>query len=272
MAGDNRDFTTFIGVDLGGGKGKNTAVARLQRTADGVKVVHVSSRSSAQIPYFDTELVATIQEHRRGALLALDAPLCPTVCVRCRLERCPTLQFCDDPVVRWFRDTGDALVPARSLVTRKPPTTPYTQRACEVLLHRQHGILPRETLGQGMGPLTARAHYLRRVLERQFVINKNLIEVYPKATLHQLFGADLARSYKRAVNTWRLRAEVLEQLADKLRFDVWREGCLKNDHCFDAVICAYTGYLWATEGWNMPSQHREVYVADGWIWFPPEGR
>ena len=31
-------FQTFIGVDLGGGKGKNTAVALLRRHADGVRV------------------------------------------------------------------------------------------------------------------------------------------------------------------------------------------------------------------------------------------
>ena len=31
-------FRTFLGVDLGGGKGKNTAVARLVATDDGVEV------------------------------------------------------------------------------------------------------------------------------------------------------------------------------------------------------------------------------------------
>ena len=50
---------------------------------------------------------------------------------------------------------------------------------------------------------------------------------------------------------------------------MWREGCLQNDHCFDAVICAYTGYLWATEHWTLPDEDREVFAQDGWIWFPP---
>ena len=151
----------------------------------------------------------------------------------------------------------------------KPPTTPYTQRACEVVLHRVHGILPRETLGQGMGPLTARAHYLRRALEQRFTLNQNLIEVYPKATVHRLFGAEAARRYKREVNTWRTRAEILERLAEHLRFEVWREGCLSNDHCFDAVICAYTAHLWAREGWSIPRDGRDVFARDGWIWVPP---
>ena len=42
----------------------------------------------------------------------------------------------------------------------------YVQRAAEVILHRQHGILPRETLGQGMGPLTAPKLYTPETVVR----------------------------------------------------------------------------------------------------------
>ncbi len=267
MSDETRAFSTFIGVDLGGGKGKNTAVACLERTTDGVRVTHVSTRDDTGGPYHDAALVAYLKQHR-GALLAVDAPLTMSVCVRCGLRCCPSLERCVDPVVLWFREVGDPMVRDQSRPGRKPPTTAYTQRACEVLMHRKHGILPREALGQGMGPLTARAHYLRRVLEEQFTLNEDLIEVYPKATIHVLFGEDLARKYKRGVDTWRQRAEILEALGSELRFEVWRQGCLENDHCFDAVICAYTGYLWATKGWTMPDEHREVFEQDGWIWFP----
>ena len=265
-----RQFRSFLGVDLGGGKGKNTAVARLERAGDGARVVHVGARDATGSPFYDAELLGYLHQHLDGAVLALDAPLTPSVCVRCRLPSCPTLPRCDDPVVRWFRDHGDPMVLERpSRPAGKPPTTPYTQRACEVVLWREHGILPREALGQGMGPLTARAHYLHRTLERQLTLNEDLIEVYPKATLTMLFGARRARDYKRGVNTWRVRAEMLEELGPGLKFEVWREGCLENDHCFDAVICAYTAFLWATEGWQLPRRHREVYTRDGWIWFPP---
>jgi predicted RNase H-like nuclease len=120
-----------------------------------------------------------------------------------------------------------------------------------------------------MGPLTARAHYLRRALEGSFRLNENLLEVYPRASIHALCGVEAARRYKRHADTWRTRAEILETLAHELRFEVWREGCLENDHCFDAVICAYTGYLWAKEGWTLPEEDREVFERDGWIWCPP---
>jgi predicted nuclease with RNAse H fold len=261
-------FSTFIGVDLGGGKGKNTAVARLQLDGDGVIVVDVGTKTPSGKPFFDAALVSYILEHSSAALLAIDAPLSPSVCFRCRLEVCPGLQECPDPVARWFREraAGSALDGRRK---DKPPFTAYTQRACEVLLKERYGIFPREALGQGMGPLTARAHYLRRFLAGEFVLNVNLLEVYPKATLFALFGAHAAEGYKRGATTWRVRASILERLADTLRFEVWREGCLKNDHSFDAVLCAYTGYLWAKQGWSLPEEDRAVFEQDGWIWFPP---
>ncbi|MCC6749795.1 MAG: DUF429 domain-containing protein [Deltaproteobacteria bacterium] len=267
----SRPFTTFVGVDLGGGKGKNTAVALLQAKGETVRVRYVGTRTPDGEPYYDEQLIAFLLAHRDAALVAIDAPLVPTVCVRCRLPECVGLGACEDRVVRWFRERGDPLVRGQDAggPNGKPATTPYTQRACEVVLQREHGITPRETLGQGMGPLTARAHYLRRALERHFRLNANLIEVYPKATVHALFSADRARRYKREVDTWRTRAELLEELSHSLRFEVWREGCLSNDHCFDAVLCAYTGYLWATEGWTLPERDREVFEDDGWIWFPP---
>jgi len=51
---------------------------------------------------------------------------------------------------------------------------------------------------------------------------------------------------------------------------VWRELCVQNDHLFEAVICAYTGYLWARDGW---SEVQHIAAArgreEGWIWVPP---
>jgi hypothetical protein len=266
-----RVFSTVVGVDLGGGKGKNTAVALLQPTADGAaRVCFVGTKNPQGKPFYDSQLIEFIERLEGPTLLAIDAPLSRTACVRCQLPVCKGLQQCDDPTIRWFREEGRRLVEGEIVrSTSKPPTTPYTQRACEVVLHRRHGIVAREALGQGTGPLTARAHYLRRALESCFVLNENLLEVYPKATIQRLFGAEKARRYKRQVNTWRTRAEMLEALGDRLRFEVWREGCLSSDHFFDALICAFTGFLWAAEGWTMPSEHREVFEEDGWIWFPP---
>lgn len=273
-------FTTFLGVDLGGGKGKTTAVARLVAENGHARVVEVGTRvpgrNGKSPPFYDHLLVHYLREHAPGAVLGIDAPLTATACVRCQLPECLTLEHCEEPTVAWFRRAVGVPAPGDPRVHdgvdgrggRKPLLTPYTQRACEVVLQRQHGIQPRETLGQGMGPLTARALYLRRALEGHFRLNENLLEVYPKATLVRLFGRDV-RHYKRHPDTWQVRARILERLADDLRFDVWREGCLGNDHCFDAVICAYTAYRWARDAWQLPADDRAVFESDGWIWIPP---
>ncbi len=274
-----RPFQTFVGVDLGGAKGKTTALARLEATPTGVRVVEASVRGPAGTPWYDDPLLGYLRALPAGTAVGIDAPLTLTACVRCQLPVCPGIPACVDPTVVWFRTVGDVLAAPpeseRSVTAptwKKPLTTPYTQRATEIILHREHGILPRETLGQGMGPLTARARHLTRALADRFVLGDNLLEVYPKATVHNLFGARAARRYKREVDTWQTRAELLEALSDELEFAVWREGCLQSDHIFDAVLCAYTTYLWARDGWQIPAQHQAIADADGWIWFPPVAR
>ncbi len=132
------------------------------------------------------------------------------------------------------------------------------------------GVRPRETLGQGMGPLTARAHYLRRALGDHFRLEENLIEVLPQATLQMLFGREAAIGHQRATDTWRQRAQMLEALRPQLRFDVWRESSLRNDHCFDAIISAYGAFVWAVEGWVVPEAFQSLSRVDGWIWFPKQ--
>jgi predicted RNase H-like nuclease len=254
-------FRTFIGVDLGGGKGKNTAVARLGLVDGGVRVLDYGTGRDA--PWYDDRLVAYLRANSDDAVVAVDAPLTLTSCVRCQIPICPGTDVCDVPIVAWFRNRENgARIPGK-----KPRYTPYTQRATEVLLHEEHQILPRETLGQGMGPLTARAAFLTKALTPTFQLNHNLIEVYPKATLARLFTARVAGRYKRSAQSARTRLEILNAL-DDLSFapGAWREDGLANDHKFDAIVCAYTAYLWSRGRCVRPVD--ATIADDGWIWFP----
>jgi predicted nuclease with RNAse H fold len=255
-----RRFTSFIGVDLGGGKGKNTAVAHLLASERGVEVVDYGTGKDA--PWYDDRLVAYLRS-QPDALVAIDAPLRLPTCVRCQLPTCPTAEACDVPTVAWFRERVNGAARAGA----KPRYTPYTQRISEVVLHEEHRILPRETLGQGMGPLTARAAFLTRALATTHRLDENLIEVYPKATITQLFSPKVAGQYKRSAQSPRVRLEILNLLPE-LGFapGAWREHGLANDHKFDAVICAYTGHLWATGRCVAPPP--AAPPEDGWIWFP----
>ena len=260
----NRPFKRFLGVDLGGGKGKKTALALLEASADGVVVRQVAPRAGAA-PLYDAALIEVIRGMGEEAVVCVDAPLTLPACLRCEVPVCPGQESCVDPaVIEMRRLYGPLETPSRDARRGKPPLTPYTQRATEVYLHRRRGVLPRETLGQGMGPLTARAAHLLRALADRFTLNANLIEVYPRATLELLGFRD---PYKKRVDR---RVEILAQLPD-LTFGpgVWRELCIQNDHLFEAVICAFTGFLWARDGWQLPQAGREVFTVDGWIWTPP---
>lgn len=248
-------FRTFIGVDLGGGKGKSsTAVARLELGPCGATVLVRDYGTGKDTPWYDDVLIAYLRSHPE-AVVAIDAPLTMPSCLRSGDP--------DAPIVAWFRDRENGT----RQYGKKPKYTPYTQRASEVILHEEHQILPRETLGQGMGPLTARGVYLARALADTHRLNENLIEVYPKATIAKLFSARVASRYKRRADSPQQRLEILNALPD-LSFapGAWREDGVANDHKFDAVICAYTAFLWATGRCEPPVS--DVVLEDGWIWFP----
>jgi hypothetical protein len=293
-------YTTFVGVDLGGAKGKSTAIARLRRI-DGepgaVEVAEVRTRFRGAEPWGDDALVEYITSldtpPGEGVVVAIGAPLTVPACVRCVRPACPGYQACEDPATVWLRTSGVELrelamasdrdriaaVPAGAVATRPPPAAPramapYTHRCTEVLLHYGRDLVPRENLSQATSPIAARAAHLRRVLAgRGFALNENLLEVSPRATVHALFGGKRARGYKRDADPWQTRAAIVEELGARLRFApssrLAREEVLRNDDCFDALVASYTGYLWAHEGWTMPEG---PFAEDGWIWLPPRAR
>jgi predicted nuclease with RNAse H fold len=258
-----QNFTRFIGVDLGGGRGKKTALAVLERSRDGVTVTRLAPRAK-EAPLYDEALIAAIRERSQDAMVCVDAPLTLPPCLRCSEPVCPGQNACIDAEVIAMRALAIMEPSDRREHRRgKPTITPYTQRATDLFL-RKRGILARETLGQGMGPLTARAAHLLRALAPTFRLNDNLIEVFPRATL-ELSG--FREPYKKRVDR---RIDILAALPD-LSFGpgVWREECRKSDHVFDAVLCAYTGYLRERDHWHISALAADQVDPQGWIWVPP---
>ena len=259
-----KDFTRFIGVDLGGGKGKNTALAVLERTRDGVTVTQLSPKPK-EAPLYDAALVSALLSRAENAVVCVDAPLTLPPCLRCTEPVCPGQEACVDAEVLTMRafatpEPGSG----RDLRRGKPMVTPYTQRATDLYL-RSRGIRARETLGQAMGPLAGRAAFLVRALGQRFQLNHNLIEVFPRATV-ELLG--FREPYRKRVDR---RIDILAALRD-LSFGpgVWREQCRQSDHIFDAVVCAYTGYLRSRDGWKISQTGGDPVDPQGWIWIPPE--
>lgn len=295
------EFRRFIGIDLGGGRGKNTAVARLEltKTADGslrlgvadakIRYGQRGTGQSADEPggdahFRDDVLVEYIERWvDDSTVVGINAPLTLPPCVRCSLP-CPTVEHCEVPAVMWMRKWGPRLRRRGRSDPSKPAVTPYTQRATEVLLTAV-GIHPRETLGQGTGPLAARAAYLRRHLSPRLRLHENLLEVHPRATIARLFGPKIERRIRTGETEaiWNARKDVLTRLPEGMAFDyVWPELVVRNTHVFHAVLCAFTSFLWATQRWHGPtdlvSEHphvndaaedlEHIWLEDGWIWTP----
>lgn len=294
-----RPFTRFIGIDLGGGRGKTTAVAEL-RCAEapigpgpnpirGAEVLEVATRAAKQAWTDETLIERLTAARAEPTVIAIDAPLTQAACGRCERPVCPGMEACPEPAVAWLRTSGRALVRAASSIaaggggrlTAAPtaPTAPYgaqarlapyAHRATEVVLTYGRGLLPISTLGAANGTISARAGQLRRRLRGAgYELHENLVEVSPAATIAALCGPRAARGYKRDADPWVTRASILERLTD-LTFArqsrMAREDTLQNDHCFDAVIAAYTAFLWARDGWSAPDG---CFIDDGWIVAPP---
>ena len=142
-----KPVTRFIGIDLGGGKGKKTALAVLVRSkSGGVTVTELHPRRNGD-PLYDVNLIATLRALGQGAVVCVDAPLSLPPCVRCPVSPCPGQESCVDPEVAVLRSLCQAkTVPGGK--ARKPSVTPYTQRATEAYLLHRRGVLPREALGR----------------------------------------------------------------------------------------------------------------------------
>lgn len=284
-AGVKRSFARFVGVDLGGGRGKTTAVAEIRTsTGGGAEVVEVATRRGDQ-RWNDDALVNYIAGLSLDAVVAIDAPLTQTACGRCERPLCPGVERCADPAVEWLRTVGRQLVEAvaaeaavegsvtigrRRHHVQQVRLAPYAHRATDVMLTYRRELLPISSLSANTSAVAARATWIaKRLRVSGYQLHQNLIEVSPAATIAALCDPLLARSYKHDADPWWTRATILEKITD-LSFApqsrMAREDVLGNDHCFDAVISAYTAFLWARDGWEPPEG---VFCDDGWIVTPP---
>ncbi|RMH00103.1 MAG: hypothetical protein D6705_01380 [Deltaproteobacteria bacterium] len=295
MSGPRGRFRRFIGISLGGGRGKQTAVARLSwepgAPSPNLAIHHAATRIGhrgtgdhgehrpvADTGYLrDAELEAYLDAHVTDAtLVAVDAPLVVPPCLRCDVP-CPGVAACPVDEVRFATRIGHVR-------SGKPAVLPYVERACEVV--RQREALPvRAGWGQGTAPLAARMHYLRRRFAGRLVAGVNLVEVAPRAAVVRWFGEETERRTRAGAlaDVRRARADVLESLRGRLRFDhVWPELVVRQRAVFYAVIASVVACDLARCGWSFEdtvaeplaaevARSPEVFVRGGWIWVPPPG-
>ena len=158
-SGARLELRRFIGVSLGGGRGKTTAVARLELDS----ITGALTLAEARARWGQRgggEVAKDDDEHGEAAfrddvllrwlgdwvdeqsVVAFDAPLTMPPCVRCQLA-CPGIDACEVPVVVWMRNhAGRLSIRSGRSDPSKPAVTPYTQRATEAYLWHRRGILP----------------------------------------------------------------------------------------------------------------------------------
>src|SRR5262249_41439704 len=123
----HRSFVHVLGIDLGGGKGKKTALATLRLDGRTATVVDIAPRPGA-LPFYDARLLETIRQYGDETLLCVDAPLTLPPCLRCAVPVCPGQDQCVDPSVvemRALSEEGGAAPIDRDTRRGKPQITPY---------------------------------------------------------------------------------------------------------------------------------------------------
>lgn len=157
--------------------------------------------------------------------------------------------------------------------------TPYTQRPVELWIrHHVLGTVPKtfqfevdEAFGGNRAPLTARMHFLQRMLDR-----KRLIEALPKLTALRLcfqLGLDrrfLSR-YRKLEEGAHARLLFLEQLVSHRGIFIYDRDLRKLSTsltAFDSFLCAYTALLSHLGKCEKPP--RGFPLASGWVHYPRE--
>lgn len=243
-----------LGLDLGGAASRSTGAVLLEGARRPARVAlepEPQVLPRARTPAEADEHLLALVDDARPDVVAIDAPLTLPPCLRCSAAcRGPGVDRCERADARGLWRAG---------------WNPTSQRLCELLIYERVHERPMPTMQ--LGTLTARALVLARRL-RRLRPPPRVLEVYPRATLAALRPRDRGmrprgrgekRTDHRQTVIRAMRGSGLIEVPDRLRRRVSQE------HVFDALIAAYTGWLYPSELRPPPPVMRE---SDGWIWIP----
>ncbi len=248
------DSRTVLGIDLGGALQATTGYAVLS----GVRRPRL--RASGVLPasrsadLAEQRLLGLLDEWR-PSLVAIDAPLTLPPCLVCPSScQGPGVDSCELKAARQVWEAGG---------------NPVTERLCEVRLRGEMKggkPLPTMRIGQIAGRGVALARRLRAVrAERGPMRGPEAIEVYPAASLLRLGFGRRPSQGNGAEAAQRFRGEVVKALGARISGLEPADEVHADDHAFDGLVAAYTGWL-APDGVEEPPD--DFNVASGWIWLP----
>jgi len=243
----------YVGIDLGGRKGKTTMISCLSSSKGRAIVDEIH-----QVPSNNDDYIVNFLKRGEVQIVAIDSPLQFPICARCALKDCPGVARCEVPITKEIVKMGG---------------NPYTQRLAEIYLQKFEEIKPIQTMA--LGQIVSRAiHLLRRLKTEGFPLKK-IIETYPKASLlclsrvEGLNSEDFkkgVRNYKRKGEGARWRRLLMGYLQPRIDFSKFERDCAASHDKFDAVIAGFTAYLF-DKGLTIEVPN-EMFKQDGWIYLP----
>jgi hypothetical protein len=284
----------YLGLELSGAKNAKTNIAVLEYYPKEKKVFLLDIHSGIGADTHgssDDALIESILDHadgKAGVKMGVSAPLTLPPCLTCTKKACSSQRACALPEVKWMKTFFQKHSGSRSkrpvskkITKQKDFFTAYTQRPVELWLRWEVlNHLPEkvrfeldETLGGNRAPLTARMHYLKKMLQKETCIEA-MVEVLPKLTVALLMPSlkltyrhlRLYRSLEEGVSA---RQTILERMCDQLGLFIYDRDLKKlttNLNAFDAFLCAYTTLLKDRgECMNAP---KGFPVDSGWVSYP----
>jgi predicted nuclease with RNAse H fold len=248
----------ILGIDLGGASSNTTGIVVLRgRDRPTVQEANILARGAGPAEA-EQNLLGLVDEWKPD-VVAIDAPLTLPPCMTCP-------PFCRGPGVECELRAAQEVWDAGG--------NPVSQRLTELHLRTAlPTIKPPPLPTMQMGVLTARAvAFARRLSARAFVPGAHqpaqLLEVYPRATLHQHGSAEPSlgpRAPNEADEAYAVRVvDGFEPRIDGI--DPYRPRLVQREHhVLDALVAAYTGWL-SPSGLQQPPPG--FNTSTGWIWFP----
>jgi predicted nuclease with RNAse H fold len=241
-----------LGLDLGGASSPTTGVAVVDSSRRPARIVDnpapqvlTTRRSPLEA---EQRLVEFVRECRPD-VVAIDAPLTLPPCMSCSGGcRGPDPHHCESQEARALWRGG---------------WNPTSQRACERAVVEALAVRPMPTMQLGVP--AARAIGLQRRI-RRLRPAPTVIEVYPKASLAAISRtAKDVRPRRRGENRDNHWRATLGGMAEAGLIHLDDPEPLAREHVFDAVVAAFTGWLYPGGLAPPPSK---AALKRGWIWCP----
>lgn len=262
-------FHRFLGLSLSGGKSDRSCLTVIDFYPDSKRLFlsgitdRIRSEEFISADLKLHELISQFSDNCRW--LGFDVPLNIPICIRCQLA-CPGFETCSVEEIKWMRGIY------QNIKKKKPKKmfTPYTQRGVDLFLQEleDDNLEIQQALGANLAPLTARAHFIQRRLDLpSFEVATKVSVLRMGLKLH--VSKSHLLNYRSTTSGEEARRVFLQALCDKTGLFIYQQdlkSLIDSYHAFDALICAFIGYLHFQEKTEAPPS--DFPKSAGWSWFP----